>query len=292
MKQAAVKIPTIYQTPENREIIQYFCKTPLDIVCPHFWLLNWGHGCRFGCSYCYLRGTFYGNIEPVSYPINEITSNLVSCLRREKTPRLFNSGEKMDSLAFPETIRIISDIFEEQSLHKLLILTKSGNINTLLDKSRKQTVFSFSINTPEVSKLWEQNTPSPDMRIKAAKSAYELGNEVRVRIDPIFPIDNWKEYYSDLIDNILSNLTPTIFTIGTPRGLSKTIRFAKDRTWTKYFTENSSWGKKIPEEQRIEIYSFLIDKLKGHTVSICKDTVDIWKKLGMDYNNVRCNCKL
>jgi DNA repair photolyase len=192
----------------------------------------------------------------------------------------------------------ISDEFEKQDRHKLLLLTKSGNVKLLVDKPRKQTIFSFSLNANEVWKRWEHKTPSPVERIKAAKTSFEMGNEVRVRIDPIFPIENWQMHYEDLIYSMLSEFTPERITLGTPRGLAKTLMFSQDLTWAKYFTEkpeHSGWGKKIPDFQRKEIYLFFYDKLcalgfNKSKITMCKETTLMWTELGLNPFQIKCNC--
>jgi spore photoproduct lyase len=292
------------EVPNIDGIIVYFAKTPFDIVCPHFWELRWAFGCPFECAYCYLQGTGRGNKRPRYRPINRVIKAIDKAFKDgyfQKHPSIFNSGELSDSLMNPFNMRQIADFFETQERHKLLLLTKSGNVNWLTQKTRRQTIASFSINATEISKRWENKAASPQQRIEAAKQLVESGYEVRIRIDPIFPVENWHKYYEDLVYSILSTLPsdPDRITLGTPRGLSKTLIFAKDRSWEKIaFTENpehSGWGKKAPIAVRKEIYTFFFDKLQGlgfkkDRIALCKETRAMWQELGMDYMRCRCNC--
>jgi spore photoproduct lyase len=278
-------------------IIRWFDKTPSDIVCPHFWELNWAYGCRFECSYCYLQGTFHGNKRPWPRPLDQIFAVLDEFFKDHQNPQILNSGELTDSLVFPRRIKQISDKFEEQSRHRLLLLTKSANVGHLDDKPRKQTIFSFSMNAKEAWRRWEHKTPPPDQRVEAAKVTAEIGDEVRVRIDPIFPVENWRAEYEELIYSILSEFTPERITLGTPRGLAKTLMFSKDLSWTKYFDEGklTGWGKKISDALRREIYLYFYDKLCAlgfdkSKIAMCKETVSMWKELGLDPAKIRCNC--
>ncbi|RLI32823.1 hypothetical protein DRO56_02910 [Candidatus Bathyarchaeota archaeon] len=195
----------------------------------------------------------------------------------------------------------IADKFEEQDKHKLLLLTKGvhslSKIDFLINKPRNQTIVSLSLNSQKVWKRWEHLTPPPAMRIEIAKRIMEVGYEVRIRIDPIFPIDNWKRYYEDLIYSIFSELpeSPERITLGTPRGLKKTIMFSQDKSWTKWFKEYSKWGWKLAASKRKEIYLFFLDKLDmlgfdKSKISLCKETEIMWNELGMDRNNCKCNC--
>jgi spore photoproduct lyase len=298
-----VEPESIHRRNYGNGILRRFEKTPSSIVCPHFWQLNWGYGCPFNCAYCYLQGTFYGRktawhrkTSQVFYALdNAFDDGRIGLLE----PTVFNSGELTDSLAFPKIMEKITDKFEEQDIHKILLLTKSDNVGFLVRKPRSQTIYSFSLNAEEVARRWEQGTAGPKSRIKAAAKVSNAGYEVRVRIDPIFPINNWEEHYEDIIYLLFSMLDrdPDRITLGTPRGLQKTLRFSKDASWTKYFSESSSWGKKIAFDLRKEIYEYFSDKLRSlgynkSRIAICKETTAMWSSLGWDKDKCKCNCIL
>lgn len=290
--------------PNIDGMIVYFSKTPFDIVCPHFWELRWAFGCPFDCAYCYLQGTGHGNKTPKYRPINRVIEAIDKAFKDEyflKHPSIFNSGELSDSLMNPTNMKQITDFFETQGRHKLLLLTKSANVEWLSQQTRKQTIASFSMNATEVSERWEHKAPLPQKRIEAAKQLAESGYEVRIRIDPIFPVENWQTHYENLVYSILSTLPsdPSRITLGTPRGLSKTLMFAKDKSWeTIAFTENpeySGWGKKAPAPVRKSIYTFFFEKLQGlglnkDKIALCKETKAMWQEMGLDYTKCQCNC--
>jgi len=296
--------PSRFGTTKYPEIVRYFNKTPPTIVCPHFWELNWGYGCWFNCSYCYLQGTFRGKTEPRHLPLKHIIPVLNEAFSKIEKPSVFNSGELTDSFAYPSIMEKIIDEFEKQNKHKLLLLTKSSNVGFLIQKPKKQIIVSFSINAPIASKRWERKTAPPEMRIQSAKKVSEIGYETRIRIDPIFPIPNWRKKYGNLIEYLLSKLTPERITLGTPRGLAKTLMFSKDLSWAKFFdeySEKSGWGKKINPSLRKEIYLFFFDKLSElgfnkSKIALCKENFDLWKDLELDpgkypdWKNCKCNC--
>ena len=308
-----VEIPKNSGSKDHGNIIEYFNKTPPEIVCPHFWMLKFGYGCNFNCAYCYLRGTLHGQMKPWFRRRKEIICSLITDFKDKKENTLYNSGEITDSLVNPNLMEKIINKFELQNKHKLLLLTKSSNVSILLTKKRKQTIVSFSLNAPSVSKLWEQGSPSPLQRLEAAKKVYDFGYETRIRIDPMFPIDGWKKDYSEFLNLVLSKLEPTRLTLGTPRGLRKTRMFTKDPTWWQCAfidnsSEDSSWGKKIALDLRKDMYQNIIDKanelgFKGN-LAMCKETPEMWKELGMkvgtykdknssnNWEHCKCNCVL
>lgn len=296
------------RTSKGKGIICQFDKTPANICCGRFWELRWGFGCPFDCNYCYLRGTSRGNMKPryvrVELVVDALNQVFADQSFNDGRPALFNSGELSDSWMNPALMIQVVNKFEEQSRHKLFTLTKFGfrspMLPLLLDKVRRQTITAFSINPPAVAALYERAAHSPDDRIQAAKLLSNAGYDVRIRIDPIFPIKEWKTHYSDLVSKILSSLTPKRIILGTPRGLWKTIVFAKkagvDMSWTDYFAEGETgWGKKLPFEKRLEIYRFMYDQLEGYgfqkeKVTMCKEEASMWRAMGLPHQLLVCNC--
>jgi spore photoproduct lyase len=290
--------------PNIDGIAVYFNKTPSDIVCPHFWELRWAFGCPYDCAYCYLQGTGRGNKSPRYRPVSKVLDALHKAFEHEyfaRHPTIFNSGELSDSLMNPLNMREIANVFETQSRHKLLLLTKGDRVEWLTEDHRKQTIASFSLNATDVWRKWEKRTPSPQQRINAIKQLISSGYEVRIRIDPIIPIEDWQASYEDLVYSLFSELPsdPDRITLGTPRGLAKTLIFAKDRTWEKIaFTdspEHSGWGKKAPFQLRKDIYLFFYDKLTKlgfdkSRIALCKETPPMWKELGVNLRDGKCNC--
>ena len=288
-------------------IIKRFDKTPLpvrstNVVCPHFLELKWAYGCPFDCAWCYLKGTFRflpTGTKPVVKSYDKIESHIRRFLSELTTPEVLNTGEIADSLMSEGSSqpfsKFIIPIFESQSRHKVLFLTKSNNIRYLLEiNSHNQVIISFSFNADEVARKWERGAPPVARRIEAAKELTKAGYEVRIRIDPIVPVPDWEEHYTSLVDQIFASFTPERITLGSLRGLQSTINGSTDRSWVEYLKENSNWGKKVDFKTRYEIYASMIKKLKDvyryEGIALCKETVAMWAKLGMDYRKIKCNC--
>jgi len=184
-------------------IITRFDKTPIpkrkiDVVCPHFLELKWAYGCPYDCAWCYLKGTFRFRPEgksPVVKPYDKIKLHTEVFLNEVKEPEVLNTGEIADSLMHeyapvPFT-KFIIPMFEKQNRHKVLFLTKSSNVKNLLEiESHNQAIVSFSLNAIPVAERWEK-APHVLKRIEAARKVFEAGYEVRIRIDPMVPIENW-----------------------------------------------------------------------------------------------------
>lgn len=301
--------PETSLTKEERKygkgLICEFSKTPTEIACGKFWELRWAYGCPLDCSYCYLRGTNRGNMQPRFVKPESILTALDEVFADHNfnngKPAIFNTGELSDSLMRPELMRQIVDKFETQNKHKVFLLTKMGakSIKFLLDKTHRNTICAWSINAMDVAKRWERAAPGPDERIKAASMVSAAGYEVRVRIDPIFPVQDWRQQYEDLAFRIISEFEPQRIILGTPRGLWKTIHYAQkagmDMGWSSFFAEDTGWGKKISTAKRVEIYQFMFDKFEslGYTrskISICKETTSLLSRLGIKFKPLTCQC--
>jgi len=288
-------------------IITRFDKTPMpiksnDVLCPHFMELKWAYGCPFDCAWCYLKGTFRfrpSGIKPVIKDLFKVYTHVSIFLNNVKTPEILNTGEIADSLMAENSRRSFSKriipLFEEQHLHKVLFLTKSTHIENLLSiKRHKQTIISYSLNAPYISRKWERRAPSVIERIAAAEKLVDSGYEVRIRIDPMVPVKDWSQRYIELVDMIFERLRPSRITLGSLRGLQSTLNVTRDHSWKHYLNENSNWGKKIDFSTRYQMYrlisGYLRDKWNYRRVSFCKETVAMWKKLRRDYKKIKCNC--
>jgi spore photoproduct lyase len=293
---------------KDGSIITLFNKTPVpenstDVVCPHFYELKWANGCNFNCAWCYLNGTYRflsGGKKPRLKNIDTIIEHLDYFLRNVDGNYLLNCGELSDSLLFENNgaplSRKIIPRFMQQNKHKLLILTKSTDVKHLLEmKAQQHIVASFSLNSFKVANKWEK-APRVSDRIKAAKKLFDLDYDVRVRIDPMVPIKDWECEYKNLVDVVFKNFIPERITFGSLRGLQSTINNSEDVSWTRYLTETSNWGKKIDTRTRYDLYTTIINYLDSKydytKIALCKETLDMWDRLGMNHKKIKCNCIL
>jgi spore photoproduct lyase len=310
----AIRHPELYPLSTDRHIrpdvvplrtIRVFDKTPNDIVCGQFWELRWAFGCPFNCAYCYLRGTRRGNMKPDIIRPEVIIRELDRVFHNPDFngghPAIFNSGELSDSLMSPKVMAQVADFFETQKKHRLLLLSKSGAkaFRDFATRERSQTICAWSINPPQVAERWENRAAAPEDRLSAARYARQRDYEVRFRIDPIIPIENWKKAYAPLVESALS-VGPTRVILGTPRGLHKTIIYAAkagvDMEWASFFDRtDTGWGYKLSVELRKEVYGYMIDLLKasglhGSQIRICKETTELHTAMGLSGRHGVCQC--
>jgi len=302
------RVVTQIQRVADGSVIKRFDKTPIpekesDVICPHFLELKWANGCNFDCAWCYLNGTFRFRPQkkkPYLKDKEKIIEHLEALLQENVNRfEILNSGELADSLVYEgKEFSLSQDIiplFKKYHKHKLLVLTKSTNIKGVLASDSQDVVIpSFSLNAYCVSERWERNAPHPRERIKAAQELYNHGYHVRVRIDPMVPVENWRDHYLSLVDEIFNHFVPERITLGSLRGLQSTINNSPDKSWVDYLSEKSNWGKKIDSNTRYDMFKVVIDhlteKYNYSSVGLCKETKEIWKRLNMDFSNIKCNC--
>ena len=288
-------------------IIKRFDKTPLptkatSVICPHFLELKWAYGCPYDCAWCYLKGTFRflpTKTKPVVKDYSKIETHTRKFLEEVTNHEILNTGELADSLMWEGSnepfSKFIIPIFEEQSTHKVLFVTKSDNIKHLLEISpHNQVIISFSLNADEIAKRWEKGAPTVDRRIEAVRKLSQAGYEVRIRIDPIVPVPGWETKYTKLVEQVFASFLPERITLGSLRGLQTTINGSTDKSWLEYLKENSNWGKKIEFRTRYEMYAriinFLEQRYNYNNIALCKETLAMWGRLGLDYKKIKCNC--
>jgi len=278
----------------------WFKGMPDPIVCPAFWELKWAYGCTYDCGYCYLLGTLYGKrLIPWKTYLkrrNVLERELPAFFEEHEEPCVLNSGELADSLMFERTpskypfVPWVTEIFKRQNRHKHLILTKGTAVDNLLKaEGQEVTIYSASVNPKEMWK-YEKGTPPPIERLEAAKKVQEAGYEVRVRID--FPFGDLQR----LVEDIYSYISPSRFTLGTPR--INNARLWKFQFWQncKSMMEHIGGGKWRYDRKESElIYTQLISLIRGYDpkvpIALCKETREMWESAGLNPDKCECNCR-
>lgn len=279
-------------------------------TCPNYWHFSPYGFCPYDCKYCYLAGTpgvkysptvkIFLNLEQILDQIDKVAINLT-------VPTAFYLGKLQDALALDSLTgysRIMVQFFAQQKHAKMTLLTKCENIQNLLDLEHNgNTVLSWSLNPPAVSKQFETNVPLISQRIDAMKKCAEAGYPVRAVIMPIIPINNWKQIYTDFIKSLLLNVKVERITLGQICSYSTAIQLTENKLGKQNEISNQLAKTKSPDgrirfpaKQRINVYSFLINIIKQHSknmqVGLCLEEKDIFNSLGMSDSIGKCNCVL
>jgi len=213
-----------------------------------------------------------------------------------KVPFVLNTGELTDSFCMMDRKMLESIlnpfILFENTPHKVLFVTKFNPtiiINVTPDLLQN-AIFSFSISPfskfEEGTELWQE-------RIRAAKA---LMRPVRLRLDPMMPELGWMQGYKEIAQAIFEEpaLQVERITLGRLRFFSTAKSTMTDKG--KLFKlasyrrpEDKRWV--VPDEDFLRMARFIMALFPVDTqFALCKEPVHIWEKLGLDWQNPKCNC--
>jgi spore photoproduct lyase len=279
-------------------------------TCPNYWHFSPYGFCPYDCQYCYLAGTPGVKFSPtvkIFVNISEILDQIASVASRLFEPTAFYLGKLQDGLALDPLTgysRMMISFFAQQKYAKLILLTKSANVDNLLDFDHQgHTILSWSLNPLEISTAFESNVPSPDKRIAAMRRCADAGYPLRAVIMPIIPIEGWQNIYTNFLENLLESVPIGRITLGQICSYSGALqltecKLGKNNPISSMLEKNKSKDGRIrfPIKLRIEVYRYLVNaikKLRPHLqVGLCMEEADTFKALDMQNSIGCCNCVL
>ena len=274
---------------------------PTGLLCCQFYEAKWSNGCMYECDYCYLKGTFRwqnwkGNEQTVFSNTDRLFDEVEEFLNLE-TSNVLHTGEVSDSLAVPGSEVIMGKLVErfgKQDKHLLLLLTKSSNVDYLLNlKHNGRTVIGFSVNPSFVARKYEKGAATTKFRLKAARRCADAGYKIMIRVDPMIPITNWRDHYKTLFNRI-NELNPYGVVVGTLRAFPGLRPMMSKRLRDMLYTKEKDRRWHLEEKLRNQMYGLAFRTLKTERLGICKESGDTWARLGLKYGFRKfiCNCHL
>ncbi len=277
-------------------------------TCPNYWHFSPYGFCPYDCQYCYLAGTpgvkyspavkIFLNLPEILNQISRVDSKL------DKTTS-FYLGKLQDGLALDPITgysRMMIPFFARQRYARLILLTKSVNVENLLDLDHKQhAILSWSLNPSEVSSTFERNVPLPSERVAAMQKCADAGYPIRAVIMPVIPVESWQNIYASFIENLLMSVPLERITLGQICSYSAALKLTERKLGRTNLISNrlekvkSNDGRvRFPLKLRIEVYKYLIDiikKLKPQLhIGLCMEEHRIFEALNMESTIGCCNC--
>jgi len=281
-------------------------------ACPNYWHFSPYGFCPYGCKYCYLAGTkgvwfspaikIYVNLPEMLQEIDKIAMHI-------KNPTAFYLGKLQDGLALDSLTgysRAIIPFFAEHKYARMTLLTKSDNVENLLNLDHKgNTILSWSVNPPEIAERFEENTPSIESRLTAMKKVAEKGYPIRAVMMPIIPVEGWQSYYYKFTRRLIAEVPLKRLTLGGvciyPNAQklmeSKMSKQNPISAGIKKVSGKSGDGRnRYSHDKRREIYSFILDivhKLRPDLeLALCLEDKILWEETGLRQRLGHCNCVL
>jgi len=294
-----------------------------DSYCPSHWAdIAIGRGaCGFRCRACFLILTHRAFCDPSRHVLYENIEDYEKAVHKELMkpgPNLGLGIDCSDSLLYEgiagharRLIPLFADPKTNPFGRKLILLTKSTNVRYLEGLPTANVLMTFSLNPESVADLWEGKwsdgiriTPSIEDRLCASMRAQKMGFEIRWRIDPILPVENWAGIYRDFfVSAVAAGHHPTRITLGTYREMGRSLISiaAKWDLPPMEWVPDQSLSKDgmhyhLPEDLRVEIYSILKEFIESAwpdsgkpVVALCKESKVVRTKVGIEHNH--CNCE-
>ena len=279
-------------------------------TCPNYWHFSPYGFCPYDCQYCYLAGTPGVKFSPtvkIFVNIDEILNQVAGVASKLSEPTAFYLGKLQDGLALDPLTgysRIMIPFFAQQKYARLTLLTKSANVDNLLDiDHRGHTILSWSLNAGEISNAFESNVPSPGERTAAMRKCADAGYPLRAVIMPIIPIEGWQNIYTSFLENLLESVLLDRITLGQICSYSGALQFTErklgnDNPISRMLEKGKSRDGRIrfPIKLRIKVYKYLIDiirKLQPKLqIGLCMEEANTFKALDMQNSIGCCNCVL
>jgi len=232
--------------------------------------------CIYDCDYCYLQGMF-PSANVVMFVNNEdYVRNTLEELK--KGPMYLAVSYDTDLLAFENIIPFGSRWIETAAQNPELVVeirTKSANYRAIRHhKPVDNVILAWTLSPDTIAKLYEKRTPPLKSRLRALKSAMEDGWPVRICIDPVMRVKNWKDHYAGLIETLAENIPLqqiNDFSVGVfrmSREYLKRIRHQRSDTDVLYHDYETKNGvTTYRDEERKEMEQFVVGLLQEHVIN-------------------------
>jgi spore photoproduct lyase len=177
-------------------------------ICCNLYTIDIVENCPFACSYCTIQ-TFYSR----GFFFDKKAKEKLLAIKLDKNRFYhFGSGQASDSLVWGNRNGILDTLcqFAKKNQNILLELkTKSQNIDYFLQhKPPKNTVISWTLNTPTIIANEEHHTASLDARIDAAHQLVRRGIKVAFHFHPMVYYQNWHEAYTAIARTLINRFAP------------------------------------------------------------------------------------
>jgi spore photoproduct lyase len=293
-------------------------------ACPNYWHFSPYGFCPYGCHYCYLAGTpgvWFSPSVKIFLNLEEILAEVDRTANQIGRPTAFYLGKLQDGLALePLTgyARTMVPFFARHRHARMVVLTKSADVENLLDLDHaSHTILSWTVNTPEVVRDFETNTPAVADRIDAMRRCAEAGYPVRAVLMPIIPMGDWRASYGRLLATLLESVPLSRITLGSICSYPQAQRLME----LKLGRENAistllasplarngrragGEGSKRSDDGRLrfgratreEVYRHLIGCIRRQRpdldIGLCLEDEAMFAALDLQESVARCNCLL
>ncbi len=173
----------------------------------HFYYTSQIKNCIYDCEYCYLQGMYpSGNIN-IFVNTEDYFNDIRELLK--KHPVSLSISYDTDMTALNGITGLIEEWYElakEEPELTIEIRTKCGATN-IFNKLAPipNLVFAFTLSPSYIADKYEHNASDYESRKKALYKCLESGFTTRLSLDPVLPIADFENIYTEMVDDLFSN---------------------------------------------------------------------------------------
>lgn len=165
--------------------------------------------CLYNCSYCYLQG-MYSSANLVVFVNNEDYIRETKEQLELSKPLYLCISYDTDLLALENTLGYCKEwiLFANENPDLIVeIRTKSANFKSIADlKPTSNIILAWTLSPESVILEHEPLTPRLSSRLKNIRDALNAGWQVRLCLDPILNVPNWKSVYQEFVRAIFREI--------------------------------------------------------------------------------------
>jgi spore photoproduct lyase len=280
-------------THSKGQVVKDCPGTAESYLCCRYQVINQTQNCPLNCSYCILQYYFNQPATVIYTDYDRIFTELKTKLA-ELQPRFvrIGTGELGDSLALPGSRSFAHraiPFFAEHSGVLFELKTKTEQLDDLLQiTSRGHTLFSWSLNPPEVVQQEEYLTASVKKRLVAARKAMDAGFLLGFHLDPILFVPDWERQYQQLLEKLYAYVEPSrivwisLGSLRFPPSMKTEMirRYPHSKLPYSELIKGLDGKLRYPRPLRVPMYRQIFQQLKAVTnppfVYFCMESPLVW----------------
>ena len=205
------------------------------------WLVPYtSSGCTAMCMYCYLMCN-YNKCAYLRLFVNreQMLDGLLKKDAAAPFPQTFEIGSNSDLVlenTITDNLHYTIERFGHEGRGHLTFPTKFDMVEPLLNLDhRGKTIFRMSVNPQDIILRVEFGTSPLNTRIKALNDMADAGYPVGLLIAPVILLPDWKRLYSELIEQLSSQLSEKVKQTGFIEIILMTYSFVQNAINTEAF---------------------------------------------------------
>lgn len=237
----------------------------------HFYYTSSVMNCVYDCEYCYLKGMYpSGNLVVFLNP-EDIFAEVETLLK--KHPVYLCISYDTDLMVLEHLlgyVRLWSSFAAAHPSLTIEVRTKSADTSCYPQfEVSERCILAYTLSPDSVAGSFEHGSGSLASRLRAARTALDLGFPVRLCFDPMIYVPGWKDKYAEMLYQVTSALPMdrirdvSLGSFRISNTYLKPMRKAMpDSAVVQYPFENHNGYYQYPEELEGEMEEFLVNRLK------------------------------